>query len=306
MYSAKQRARVPLVIARFATEQVGKLTFFSPAASAAVLIAGRRHVGRADDLLLLQVAVDGGTAVEGECDHRHAEDDQDRPRDEATDFQYLLHRFLLEALGRVPRPNRSNAFAECRRGPEHGHPGFAATPIREDAALLSAIARKAHAPGEPAKRRHRVALRACDEQHRAVAVVGRQRVDDELEADRERERLVRLRAAEGRELVLGRAARRARRRRSGSPSRRPRRPAVRPEDGIAIESGFVPVSFGPPSGWPRRRGEVAVSSATSPPSASRRVQWPSIPVGNVRPATTTRARAGGSASCASTIEFRTR
>src|SRR3954463_7679340 len=42
------------------------------------------------------------------------------------------------------------------------------------------------------------------------------------------------------------------------------------ELGTAIASGFVPASFGPPSGWPRRGGDVAVSTATSPPSASRR------------------------------------
>ena len=43
-------------------------------------------------------------------------------------------------------------------------------------------------------------------------------------------------------------------------------------DGIAIASGFVPVSGAPPSGCGRRRGDVAVSAATSPPSASRRTQ----------------------------------
>jgi len=43
-------------------------------------------------------------------------------------------------------------------------------------------------------------------------------------------------------------------------------------DGVAIASGFVPVSLGPPSGCARRGGEVVVSAATSPPSASRRTQ----------------------------------
>jgi hypothetical protein len=42
--------------------------------------------------------------------------------------------------------------------------------------------------------------------------------------------------------------------------------------GIAIASGFVPASFGPPAGEPSRRGDVAVSAATRPPSASRRTQ----------------------------------
>ncbi len=50
-------------------------------------------------------------------------------------------------------------------------------------------------------------------------------------------------------------------------------------DGIAIASGFVPVRGGPPSGCGSRRGEVAVSAATRPPSASLRTQWPSMPVG---------------------------
>ena len=43
------------------------------------------------------------------------------------------------------------------------------------------------------------------------------------------------------------------------------------ELGMPIASGFVPASFGPPGG-PSRGGEVAVSTATSPPSASRRTQ----------------------------------
>src|SRR5919107_1389483 len=37
------------------------------------------------------------------------------------------------------------------------------------------------------------------------------------------------------------------------------------ELGIAIASGLVLVSFGPPSGCPRRGGEVDVRTATSPP-----------------------------------------
>jgi hypothetical protein len=73
------------------------------------------------------------------------------------------------------------------------------------------------------------------------------------------------------------------------------------ELGIAIDSGLVLASFGPPSGWPSRAGEVVVSTATRPPSASLRVQYPSIPVGKQCDATTTRAFGGGSASCASQI-----
>ena len=51
------------------------------------------------------------------------------------------------------------------------------------------------------------------------------------------------------------------------------------ELGIAIASGFVPASGSPPSGWGSRAGDVAVSAATRPPSASLRTQCPSIPVG---------------------------
>ena len=43
-------------------------------------------------------------------------------------------------------------------------------------------------------------------------------------------------------------------------------------DGTAIASGFVPASGGPPAGGGNRRGEVAVMSATRPPSASFRTQ----------------------------------
>ena len=65
------------------------------------------------------------------------------------------------------------------------------------------------------------------------------------------------------------------------------------ELGIAIASGFVPASGSPPSGWASRAGEVAVSAAASPPSASRRTYQPSTPVGKQFEATTTRACAGG-------------
>jgi len=47
---------------------------------------------------------------------------------------------------------------------------------------------------------------------------------------------------------------------------------TRSELGIAMASGFVPVSFGPPSGWPSRGGDVAVSTARRPPAATRRAQ----------------------------------
>ena len=42
--------------------------------------------------------------------------------------------------------------------------------------------------------------------------------------------------------------------------------------GIPIASGVVPTSGSPPAGWANRAGDVAVSIATSPPSASRRTQ----------------------------------
>ena len=89
-------------------------------------------------------------------------------------------------------------------------------------------------------------LRPRDDEHGPVLRAG-ERADEELEPDRERERLVRVLAAEGNEL-LGRGA-------------RPRAVAVRHRahrdvgddrppslDGIAIASGFVPVSGAPPSG----------------------------------------------------------
>jgi hypothetical protein len=44
------------------------------------------------------------------------------------------------------------------------------------------------------------------------------------------------------------------------------------ELGIAIASGIVPTSGSPPSGCERRAGDVAVSAAQRPPSASRRAQ----------------------------------
>ena len=121
-----------------------------------------------------------------------------------------------------------------------------------------------------------------------MALVAHERVDEQLQAECERERLVRLLAAEGDELVLRRSPA------TTSPQ------VIAPIEtsatigsppllGIPIASGFVPASFGPPSGWPSRRGDVAVSTPTRPPSASRRTLCPSIPVGNVRSQTTSRA-----------------
>ena len=44
------------------------------------------------------------------------------------------------------------------------------------------------------------------------------------------------------------------------------------EEGTPIASGVVPTSGSPPSGCASRGGDVAVSAAASPPSASRRTQ----------------------------------
>ena len=121
-----------------------------------------------------------------------------------------------------------------------------------------------------AERRNRVVLGSCHNQHGAV-LLARERSDEELEADREGERLVRLLAAERHELLGLRAPSSTSpcvtapidtSVTSGSPSL----------DGTAIASGFVPVSGCPPLGCGNRRGEVAVSAATSPPAASRRTQ----------------------------------
>ena len=84
---------------------------------------------------------------------------------------------------------------------------------RRRAERRSAVA-GSRAPGRKlAERGHRVALRSGDKQHRAEPVVRRQRVHEQLEPDRERERLVRLLAAERGEVVLGSPCPRARRRR---------------------------------------------------------------------------------------------
>ena len=69
------------------------------------------------------------------------------------------------------------------------------------------------------------------------------------------------------------------------------------EDGIAIAIGFVPVRAGPPSGCGRRRGDVAVTTATRPASARRRAHAPRTPVGKHASATTTRAPPEGPRRC---------
>ena len=96
------------------------------------------------------------------------------------------------------------------------------------------------------ERRHRIVLRPRDDEDRAVLLAG-QRIHEQLQADSQRERLVRALAAEGT-------------RSASSSSPASTAPYVTlpidtsvttglPSlDGIAIASGFVPVSFGPPSG----------------------------------------------------------
>src|SRR5581483_7928531 len=71
----------------------------------------------------------------------------------------------------------------------------------------SAIAGKPDAAGELPEGRHRVGVRPRDDEHGAEAVVARERGNEELQADRECERLVRVLAAERCELVLARPAR---------------------------------------------------------------------------------------------------
>ena len=83
---------------------------------------------------------------------------------------------------------------------------MAASDLREDAESESAIARNANAGREHPKGRNRVCERARDEHDRPETVVRRQRVDQQLEPDRERERLVRVRPAERCEVALAGAA----------------------------------------------------------------------------------------------------
>ena len=124
--------------------------------------------------------------------------------------------------------------------------------------------------------------------------LGDERVDEQLEPDREREGLVRLRR---------RRTGRARPRRASPASTSPKVTApietsattgCPSELGIAIASGFVPASFGPPSGCaePRGRGRGERARRARP----RRAGAPSSRAprsGSVRCATTTRACSGG-------------
>src|SRR5690242_7756972 len=78
--------------------------------------------------------------------------------------------------------------------------------LKDDPDFL-AIARQTNAAGPASWLGERVHLRAGDQQHRAVPCLADQRVDEQLQADRERERLVRVLAAERHELVVARLAR---------------------------------------------------------------------------------------------------
>src|SRR5205085_2609579 len=65
-----------------------------------------------------------------------------------------------------------------------------------------AVAGKADAGGERTERRDRIGLRPRDEEDGAVPLLPYERVDEQLQPERERERLVRLLAAERDELLL--------------------------------------------------------------------------------------------------------
>ena len=96
-----------------------------------------------------------------------------------------------------------------------------------------------------------------------------ERGHEQLEADRKRERLVGLLAPERHELLGLRATREdvAVRDRAHRDVRNQRLPSP---EGTRSPAGSSRSAASPPEGCGSRRGEVAVSSATSPPSASRR------------------------------------
>ena len=148
-----------------------------------------------------------------------------------------------------------------------------------DSRPIRAVASSSRSAASPGHRRPAALPRKAGTGSRSAArrrarrrtLARRQRFHQELQPRREGERLVRLLAAEGDEIV-GR----------GEPgqhvavgdlpietSETNGRPS---ELGMSIASGFVPTSGSPPSGCGRRAGEVAVSSAQSPPSASSRTQ----------------------------------
>jgi hypothetical protein len=127
------------------------------------------------------------------------------------------------------------------------------------------------AGGAGAQRRDGIGLREGDDEDGAVALAAREGVDEQLEADREREGLVRLLATEGDE-VLGPRLPASTSPYVTLPMETSATTGLPSELGTAIASGFVPVSGSPPAGCGRRAGEVAVSAPTSPPSASRRTQ----------------------------------
>ena len=147
--------------------------------------------------------------------------------------------------------------------------GLTLRPSGHPAAGRRAAGRRA---AERSERRHRIMVRARDEQHGAVLGAG-ERADEQLETDGERERLVRERAAE-RDELLGRA-----RPASTSPwvtapietSATTGSPSL---EGIAIASGLVPVNGVPPSGW----GEARAARSPSGARRARALGKPAHPV----------------------------
>src|ERR1700751_1236317 len=73
--------------------------------------------------------------------------------------------------------------------------------------LLLGITGEADAGGEIAERRHRVRFGPRYQEHGSVTLFAHEGVDEQLESERERERLVRLLAAERDELLLLRETR---------------------------------------------------------------------------------------------------
>ena len=125
--------------------------------------------------------------------------------------------------------------------------------------------------------------------------------DEQLEPDREGERLVGARTSERDEILRPGATREDIAVGDGPHRDVCDERVARRSTGRRSRAGSCPSAASPPSGAGSRRGEVAVSSATSLPSARRRTQYPSAPVGKQGDATTSRAPSISAAMSSSQI-----
>ena len=215
----------------------------------------------------------GGTHYNLACAHARA----GRPRRRARPLTRAVE--LEDELRRVRPEGRRPRLAS----------GRPALPCRNPSAPSPGSLRP---PASSRKRRHGVVVGTRREDDR-TRLGPRERADEQLDADREREGLVRAAARRTGTSSSGRAVPASTSPCVTAPIDTSATTGAPSDEGTAIAIGFVPVSGGPARRVRKALGDVAVTSATSPDRpAILRAHAPSTPVGKHDSQTTSLAPLG--------------